>query len=53
MVVESTVNGRAVYEKHGFQVVKPMEFEYSEKFASRQKPTLFFMSRSVTRNDGD
>ena len=51
MVVESTVSGRAVYEKHGFRVVKPMEFEFSEKFADRQKPNIFFMRRVPRRDD--
>ena len=47
MVVEATVNGRPVYEKHGFQMIKPMEFEFSEKFAGRQKPNIFFMRRAA------
>ena len=51
MVVESTVNGRAVYEKHGFRVVKPMEFDFPEKFANGQKPTLFFMRRAAKRDE--
>lgn len=51
MVVESTVKGRAVYEKHGFRVIKPMEFEFSEKFADQQKPNLFFMRRGPGRDD--
>ena len=53
MVVEASVRGRPVYEKHGFRVVKPMEFGFSEKFADRQKPNLFFMRRATRRDDDD
>ncbi|KAL8795165.1 MAG: hypothetical protein Q9195_002320 [Heterodermia aff. obscurata] len=52
-VVESSVNGRAVYAKHGFRLVKPMEFDFSEKFASRQKPNIFFLRRPARRNGDD
>ena len=46
-VVESTVNGRKVYEKLGFRTVQEMQFDFPEKFTGRQKPCLRFMRRSA------
>ena len=45
MTVESSIPGRHLYEKHGFQVLQDVELPVPEKWADKSKVICFFMHR--------